>query len=31
MRWMLGHGVTITGLQMDVAIAAYLIDPADVR
>ncbi|MEP7203224.1 MAG: DNA polymerase I [Ilumatobacteraceae bacterium] len=31
MRWSLGHGVTITGLQMDVAIAAYLIDPADVR
>ncbi len=31
MRWALGHGVTITGLRMDVAIAAYLIDPADVR
>ena len=31
MRWALGHGVSITGLQMDVAIAAYLIDPADVR
>ena len=31
MRWSLGHGVSITGLQMDVAIAAYLIDPADVR
>jgi DNA polymerase-1 len=31
MRWALGHGVAITGLQLDVAIAAYLIDPADVR
>ena len=31
MRWLLGHGVTITGLQLDMAIAAYLIDPADVR
>jgi DNA polymerase I len=31
MRWALGHGVTISGLQVDVAIAAYLIDPADVR
>ena len=31
MRWALGHGVSITGLQLDVAIAAYLIDPADVR
>ena len=31
MRWALGHGVSITGLQIDVAIAAYLIDPADVR
>jgi DNA polymerase-1 len=31
MRWALGHGASITGLQMDVAIAAYLIDPADVR
>jgi DNA polymerase-1 len=31
MRWALGHGVSFTGLQMDVAIAAYLIDPADVR
>ena len=31
MRWALGHGVSIKGLQMDVAIAAYLIDPADVR
>ena len=31
MRWSLGRGVTITGLAMDVAIAAYLIDPADVR
>jgi DNA polymerase-1 len=31
MRWALGHGESITGLQMDVAIAAYLIDPADVR
>ena len=31
MRWSLGHGMSITGLQMDVAIAAYLIDPADVR
>ena len=31
MRWALGHGDSITGLQMDVAIAAYLIDPADVR
>jgi DNA polymerase I len=31
MRWALGHGVSITGLQMDVAIAAYLIDPADTR
>jgi DNA polymerase I len=31
MRWSLGHTVSITGLQMDVAIAAYLIDPADVR
>ncbi|HEY0518917.1 MAG TPA: DNA polymerase I, partial [Ilumatobacteraceae bacterium] len=30
-RWAFGQGVTITGLQMDVAIAAYLIDPADVR
>jgi DNA polymerase-1 len=31
MRWALGRGVNITGLQLDVAIAAYLIDPADVR
>ena len=31
MRWSLGHGVGIAGLEMDVAIAAYLIDPADVR
>ncbi|MEA3184998.1 MAG: polymerase, partial [Ilumatobacteraceae bacterium] len=31
MRWSLDHGVSITGLQLDVAIAAYLIDPADVR
>ncbi len=31
MRWALGHGMEITGLQLDVAIAAYLIDPADVR
>ena len=31
MRWSLGRGVTIAGLAMDVAIAAYLIDPADVR
>jgi DNA polymerase I len=31
MRWAFGHGVAITGLQMDVAIAAYLIDPADTR
>ncbi len=31
MRWSLGQGVPIAGLQMDVAIAAYLIDPADVR
>jgi DNA polymerase-1 len=31
MRWVLDHGVAITGLQLDVAIAAYLIDPADVR
>jgi len=31
MRWALDHGVAITGLQLDVAIAAYLIDPADVR
>ncbi|MEP7047615.1 MAG: DNA polymerase I [Ilumatobacteraceae bacterium] len=30
-RWALGHGVSISGLQIDVAIAAYLIDPADVR
>jgi DNA polymerase-1 len=31
MRWALGQGVAITGLQLDVAIAAYLIDPADIR
>jgi DNA polymerase I len=31
MRWSLEHGALITGLQLDVAIAAYLIDPADVR
>ncbi len=31
MRWALEHGVSIAGLQLDVAIAAYLIDPADVR
>jgi DNA polymerase I len=31
MRWAFGQGVTIGGLQLDVAIAAYLIDPADVR
>jgi DNA polymerase-1 len=31
MRWALGRGVSITGLQLDVAIAAYLIDPADIR
>lgn len=31
MRWALEHGSAISGLQLDVAIAAYLIDPADVR
>ncbi len=31
MRWALARGVSIAGLQLDVAIAAYLIDPADVR
>ena len=31
MRWSLARGVSIAGLQLDVAIAAYLIDPADVR
>ncbi|HEX2784132.1 MAG TPA: 5'-3' exonuclease H3TH domain-containing protein, partial [Ilumatobacteraceae bacterium] len=31
MRWALEHGASIAGLQLDVAIAAYLIDPADVR
>ena len=31
MRWSLDHGVSIAGLELDVAIAAYLIDPADVR
>ena len=31
MRWTLERGVSIAGLQLDVAIAAYLIDPADVR
>ena len=31
MRWSLARGVSIAGLQLDVAICAYLIDPADVR
>ena len=31
MRWALEQGVSVNGLQLDVAIAAYLIDPADVR
>ncbi|MEX1105731.1 MAG: DNA polymerase I [Ilumatobacteraceae bacterium] len=31
MRWMLGRGVAMRGLQLDTAIAAYLIDPAETR
>jgi DNA polymerase I len=31
MRWMLGKGADLSGLVVDVAIAAYLIDPADTR
>jgi DNA polymerase-1 len=31
MRWALERGVGLEGLALDVAIAAYLIDPADVR
>jgi DNA polymerase I len=31
MRWALGQGADIGGLRLDVAIAAYLIDPADTR
>jgi DNA polymerase-1 len=31
MRWALARRASIAGLQLDVAIAAYLIDPADVR
>jgi DNA polymerase I len=31
MRWMLDHDTVLRGLQLDVAIAAYLIDPADTR
>jgi DNA polymerase-1 len=31
MRWAFARGVAVTGLKVDVAIAAYLIDPADVR
>ena len=31
MRSMLGHGFVVDGLQLDTAIAAYLIDPAETR
>jgi DNA polymerase-1 len=31
MRWLLDHGGRVPTLRLDVAIAAYLIDPADVR
>jgi DNA polymerase-1 len=31
MRWLLDRGVDLTGLQLDTAIAAYLIDPAESR
>ncbi|MEO5723279.1 MAG: DNA polymerase, partial [Ilumatobacteraceae bacterium] len=31
MRWMLDHDHAVSGLRLDTAIAAYLIDPADVR
>jgi len=31
MRWMLGHDAAMRGLQLDTAIAAYLIDPAETR
>ncbi|CAB4578347.1 MAG: DNA polymerase I [Actinomycetes bacterium] len=31
MRWMLGAGFIVDGLQLDTAIAAYLIDPAETR
>jgi DNA polymerase-1 len=31
MRWSLARGTSIAGLRLDVAICAYLIDPADVR
>ncbi len=31
MRWLLGRGVDLTRLQLDTAIAAYLIDPAESR
>jgi len=31
MRWMLDHDLVLNGLQVDTAIAAYLIDPAESR
>jgi DNA polymerase-1 len=31
MRWLLGQGGEVPGLRLDIAIAAYLIDPADTR
>lgn len=31
MRWMLSHDAAMRGLQLDTAIAAYLIDPAETR
>ncbi len=31
MRWMLDHGEELQGLQLDTAIGAYLIDPAESR
>jgi DNA polymerase-1 len=31
MRWMLDHGEELKGLQLDTAIGAYLIDPAESR
>jgi DNA polymerase-1 len=31
MRSLLGHGIELSGLQLDTAIAAYLIDPAEAR
>ena len=31
MRWLLDHGTAVPNLRLDVAIAAYLIDPADTR